>query len=248
MFFATYILKYKFIAPPINPAHKVFKEKSRVLILVPHYDDEILGCYNLMANCLNISFDLMYVTDSGGNDKIKYDSKARRKESEAALCNISNIVEKFYLDIPDQQVYLNQDILTKNLVKIEKEYEYILSPAFWDSTSDHSVIAKVLLTIVNIEKIVYYRSTDYTFMASDSSFCASGAIFEKLRALNFFRSQRHLALFNPLIFSFVYQGESRMLETRECFLFAREAADGLRINNNTLRNKNPLKFENFTDK
>lgn len=221
---------------------------KRLLILVPHYDDEVLGCYNLLRNCVNKEFDLLYVTDSSGHKVKHYDSLTRRIESDKALAGISSVRQKIYLDIPDQEVYRFKGELKDKILLIADDYDFILSPAYWDTTPDHSTIAQTLLETIDSDKIIYYRSTDYTFKSNSASFCSRGGIGDKLRAISAFRTQRHLALFNPIIYSSIIDTKLNNIDTIECFLFANEITEKSKLNFNTLGIKNIFRFENFTDK
>ena len=221
---------------------------KRLLILVPHYDDEVLGCFNLLRNCLEKEFDLMYVTNSSGLKGKHYDSMARRKESENALLDISSVRQKFYLDIPDQEVHMFRSQLKEKILLVSNDYDFILSPAHWDTTPDHSTIANTLLETVDRDKIIFYRSTDYTFKSSSASFYSRGRMGYKLRAINAFKTQGHLALFNPIIYSSITDSILKNIDTVECFLCANEMTEKHKQNFNTLGIHNMFKFENFTDK
>jgi LmbE family N-acetylglucosaminyl deacetylase len=225
----------------------LYNAKS-LLILVPHYDDEVLGCYNLLRNCVKKDFDLMYVTDSSGHKGRHYDSMTRRIESDTALAGISSVRQRIYLDIPDQEVYRFKGELKDKIRLIADDYDFIFSPAYWDTTPDHSTIAHTLLETIDSDKIIYYRSTDYTFKSKSASFCSRGRIGDKLRAINAFKTQRHLALFNPIIHSSITDTKLKNIDTVECFLRASEMTEEHKQNFNTLGIYNIFNFENFTDK
>lgn len=216
-----------------------------MLILVPHYDDEVLGCYNLLSTCSAKEFDLMYITDSSGVSGKQYDSKTRRLESDKALSNITKIRQKFYLDILDQEVYKFRNELKNEISLVVNDYDFIFSPAYWDATPDHSTIAHVLLEVVDSDKIIYYWSIDYTFESVSASFYSIGRIGDKLRAL---KAQSHLALFNPVIYSSYKDEISGNIETIECFVFANLVKERTKRNINTLGIYNLCRFENFTNK
>lgn len=232
----------------IGEEESVLYNAKRLLILVPHYDDEVLGCYNLLRNCVKKEFDLMYVTDSSGHKGKHYDSMTRRIESDTALADISSVRQKIYLDLPDQEVYRFKGELKHKILLIADDYDFILSPAYWDTTPDHSAIAHTLLETLDSDKIIYYRSTDYTFNSNGASFCSRGRIGDKLRAINAFKTQRHLALFNPIIYSSITDIKLKNIDTVECFLCASEMREEHKQNFNTLGIHNIFKFENFTDK
>ena len=232
----------------IAKEESILYNAKRLLILVPHYDDEVLGCYNLLRNCVKKEFDLLYVTDSSGHKVKHYDSLTRRIESDTALAGISSVRQKIYLDIPDQVVYRFKVDLKDKILLIADDYDFILSPAYWDTTPDHSTIAHTLLETIDSDKIIYYRSTDYTFKSNSASFCSRGRIGDKLRAISAFKTQRHLALFNPIIYSSITDTKLKNIDTVECFLCANEMREEHKQNFNTLGIHNIFRFENFTDK
>jgi LmbE family N-acetylglucosaminyl deacetylase len=246
--FSRYYVRLKKSKFKLVNEELTLRNVKRLLILVPHFDDEVLGCFNLLRNCSSKEFDLMYITDSSGASGKQYDSMTRRLESDKALSKISTIRQKFYLDIPDQEVYKYRAELRNEILLVANDYDFIFSPAPWDTTFDHSSIANVLLEAVDSDKIIYYRSTDYTFKSVSASFCSRGRIGDKLNALKAFKTQRHLALFNPVIYSSYEDRKSRNIETIECFIFANLVKKTTKQNFNTLGIQNFFRFENFTNK
>src|SRR6478735_7297283 len=67
---------------------------ASVLVLAPHYDDEVLGCGGLIAGLAPAVVRVLFLTDSSGGAEDVADREAygrRRREEAAKVCEILGI-------------------------------------------------------------------------------------------------------------------------------------------------------------
>ena len=130
---------------------------NNILVLSPHFDDEIFGCGgNLRKHVLNGSkVSIVYLTDSSsGIVNIKDQMKMieiRRKESEKA-CEILGINDFHYLDEVDGDVSGIKKSTVEKFIKIieDKKPDLIYLPWYSDNHIDH-------LKANNLLKICYEK-------------------------------------------------------------------------------------------
>lgn len=120
-----------------------------ILVLVPHMDDEILGCGGTIAQLINK--ELIYFVFASDGSKSPYSKKSanselnkiRVNESKSAL-SLLGIPEKniIFLNLPDYQLKNYFDTLADKLAKIIKELkpDIILTPFRYDRHPDHIVL------------------------------------------------------------------------------------------------------------
>lgn len=174
---------------------------TAIAILVPHPDDEVIGCFHLISTLgKDIPIDLYYITGnpiSQSSEGIDNLALRRRKESESATSNLP-IRKKTYWNFTDGDLSNNQNELKSRLLTLEENdvYTHVLSPSITDLTPDHFELAKAALSTINKTRIVWYRSTYLTFPIFSADFIASGNAKEKLQSLLCFKSQKNLALSN----------------------------------------------------
>lgn len=171
-------------------------------ILVPHPDDEVIGCYHFINEIgKSVAVDLYYVTDGGaggihGGDVLV---EQRAAESNRAIEGLP-IRKRDWWGFPDGKLDDHRVALQQRLAALG-EYDLVLCPAPTDITPDHAVLADVTLLAVNIEKLLWYRSTWLTFPLWISDFAIGGEASQKRKALKCFFSQSHLALGNTITLS-----------------------------------------------
>lgn len=174
-----------------------------VAILVPHPDDEVIGCYHFINEIgKSVAVDLYYVTDGGaGEIQAESISLSDRRVDESGRATVGMpIRNREWWDFPDGNLSGHREVL-HNRLEMLVEYDLVLCPAPTDITPDHAVLADVLLRSVNIEKLLWYRSTWLTFPLSASDYAVCGDAAQKRRALRCFISQRNLALGNTITLS-----------------------------------------------
>ncbi|WP_165877104.1 PIG-L deacetylase family protein [Acetobacteroides hydrogenigenes] len=186
-----------------------FSNTDKVLILVPHFDDEILACSGLIYYCLKSGIDLniLYISDGarGGVKNCKSDflySKKRSQESILALNDLksnNNWLSINYLDIPDQQISNRIRDVLDAVSKIE--FNAIFVPYSNDPHPDHKSLFQISDSILNhkhVERYEYYVHSNQIDYSNVTHF--SVAPFGKVtRALYRFKTQIYIDFDNELI-------------------------------------------------
>jgi len=179
-----------------------FATVRTVAILVPHPDDEVIGCYHLINEIgKSVAIDLYYVTDgvAGGVQESFSLSDHRIAESGYATAGLP-IRNRQYWHFPDGKLGRLRDELCKHLGMLG-EYDLVLCPSPTDLTPDHAALADAALLAVNLDILLWYRSTWLTFPLSASDFSICGDALQKSRAMRCFISQGDLALGNTITLS-----------------------------------------------
>jgi hypothetical protein len=191
------------------PDGRDFLKGKKILILSPHPDDEVIGCFNLCAAMEKENIDIVIMSSHEGKAVL---NSIRRGESVDAIGGLVNSIS--FLEIPDGRFSDASDEISRFLESVTEKYDYFLTPAPNDLTPDHSALAKSEAIMALGCKLIWYRSTWWTFRASNASFLFKGSLQKKNRALSKFRSQRSLALKAGNILS------SKLLnnESREYFM------------------------------
>lgn len=182
-----------------------FSSFDKILILVPHYDDEILACAPIIYNAIRsgASVSLVYVSDSnlGGLNykKLENYSLLRKAESIQALhvLDNQNKVNTFYLDIPDQKVSNNINYIVSFLNNVDFNKLYI--PFKEDPHLDHSILNCVALKLERqfelFEYFVFFR-----YIENVREMLISKMPFDiAIKSLSFFKSQVYINFSKELI-------------------------------------------------
>ena len=165
-----------------------------VCILVPHPDDEVIGCFHFMKRVAqSAAIDLIYVTD----DPDKPLADLRRAEAIRATSGIP-VRSRIWWGYADGRLQSQEDQLRHGVDQFHERYCYVLCPAPSDLTPDHAVLAAWAQESVPPDKLLWYRSTWLTFPLRSADLVASGDALEKLAALREFTSQGSLALENVI--------------------------------------------------
>jgi hypothetical protein len=122
------------LQPPDSVGPALERENQRILLTIPHPDDEVLGChYFLETEASRQKIDLVYVTDGEGCATARlFDNIAavRRAESAGATGKFA-IAERFHWALADGGLASARDILAERLERHVKERpcDVLLGPA-----------------------------------------------------------------------------------------------------------------------
>ncbi|CAM5353734.1 hypothetical protein TMEC54S_01842 [Thauera mechernichensis] len=198
----------------------VFKPGAKCLIIAPHPDDEVIGCYYLLRNSQfsHLVFDVAIVTDDEGLPGL---ADRRFAETISATEGL-NIRQVYRWGFVDGKVIQQAALLKDKLRSSAGLYDYIFSPAPNDTTADHSVVASVALEVVERSKLIWYRSTAFTFKLAHADFIAIGDQDEKALAIRRYVSQREIAFKRTLAFERWESAEhlSNVNSGAEAYIFA----------------------------
>lgn len=125
------------------PGHTEDIVTQSLLVIAPHYDDEVLGCGGLIARSVSRGavVRVLFVTDGGGrregNDRVDYVAR-RRRESEAA-CEALGVVGAEHLALRDGRLRDHLDAvgeaIERALLAQRPDHLLITSPV--EASSDH---------------------------------------------------------------------------------------------------------------
>jgi len=192
----------------------------RVVVIAPHNDDEVIGCW-FFLKALSSSADIhvVVVTFHEDDDALVC---ARQRETREALSMIG-VSEPEYWNIPDGRVKEFSSVISARLEGVDEHADYVLCPAPNDVTPDHVPIGNAALAHVNKRKVIWYRSTWWTFPIQNADFIVKGGFFEKITVIKLFKSQRKIALSRSVGLSFVECVlKSLRVSACEAFMFADE--------------------------
>jgi|SRR6185312_1920859 len=119
---------------------------ASVLVLAPHYDDEVLGCGGLIAGLATSGAPavvrVLFLTDSGGGAEVVADRDAygrRRREEAAKVCEILGITGCDHLGLPDGALDQHLDAAEQGIRRalLTQRPDLLLVPSPLEITRDH---------------------------------------------------------------------------------------------------------------
>lgn len=162
----------------MNDRFDVEHAPHRLLVLVPHYDDEVLGCGGTLAKLAGRSnIRLIYATSGRGSEDLGMPGvrvnpsldlgEIRRRESLRAL-SVLGIGEHAadFLDVPDYQVAQFHQSVYERIVRLGRDFgpDAIWLPFRYDRHPDHVALSRIgfsAATVLGVrdvwEYFVYYR-------------------------------------------------------------------------------------------
>ncbi|HIE60085.1 MAG TPA: hypothetical protein EYP82_09285, partial [Hydrogenothermaceae bacterium] len=125
------------------------KDFKKVLVLVPHPDDELLGCGGLLLKFKSLGTKVHLVLFTKGESlKSTYDKKSlmeiRVKEFRKSISKLG-ISSYEIFDFPDGQLEKYEKDIKRIITKLIDSYnpDTVILPFIFDPHKDHSVIGKV---------------------------------------------------------------------------------------------------------
>ena len=194
---------------------------NNLTIIAPHNDDEVLGCFHLLKKLPSSTNKKVVLVTCHKNDLIL--KNTRRLETLKALEGIENL-NFVYWNFSDGNLKSELTELKIHFRELMTESDLIICPAINDLTEDHIPISLAAFNEVPSNRLIWYRSTWFTFKMREADFIVTGNLKEKLFAIKEFKSQKHIKLkralwlsfFECFLFSFRFK-------SAEAFLFANEA-------------------------
>jgi len=128
---------------------------KKLLVISPHMDDEIIGCYSLLSD-LNIDREVLFTTDSNFNN----DGYIRRKETINVMKKLK-IKNFYFFDLPDSQ---SDEIFLEYSNFSFSKYDVLLVPNPNDRHIDHAAVYKNIKFLKEngniIPEIIFYKLVD----------------------------------------------------------------------------------------
>lgn len=131
-------------------------DAERVLVIAPHYDDEVLGCGGLLAQMVSAGADVrvLFLTDSGATASPAEDRAAHsreRWEEAAAARAVLGLTEAESLDLPDGELaqHLGEagDGIARALERLRPNVVLVPSPL--EVTTDHRAAFAALYRVLS---------------------------------------------------------------------------------------------------
>ena len=117
---------------------------TSVLVLAPHFDDEVLGCGGLLAQLTasGAVVRLLFLTDGGGGREAvagRESYRQRRRQEALAAAAVLGVSGCDYLDLPDGALdqHLDQAAAGMRRALLSQRPELLLCPSPLEVTADH---------------------------------------------------------------------------------------------------------------
>jgi LmbE family N-acetylglucosaminyl deacetylase len=127
----------------------------RVLVVAPHFDDEVLGCGGLLAQVAGSGGEAraLFLTDGGGGVEAVADPEAyrrRRRQEAEAVVELLGLAGADYLDLPDGQLEHRLVELSQALQEALERHrpQLLLVPSPLEATGDHQAAFRALYDLL----------------------------------------------------------------------------------------------------
>ena len=152
--------------PVLNIKHQ-FPLNRRVCILAPHPDDEILGCGGLIQQLVERGNQILIIAVTNGTASHPHSSlysiedleRLRPQETRAALqcLGVEPLVQQIALNLPDGQVYQQQQVLYAALEGIVSQSDILVCTFLQDGHPDHEGTGKVAVEFARAHGLFCYQ-------------------------------------------------------------------------------------------
>lgn len=126
---------------------------SKVLVLAPHPDDDILGCGGTLVKHVRAgaSVTVLYLTDGRKGDPTfaSEDDLVRQRQREArAACSVLGVERLEFFGIPDQELRASENLVARIGESIGRHKpDLIYVPFFLDNHADHYETCRALARV-----------------------------------------------------------------------------------------------------
>lgn len=153
----------------LKPLHisQRFPAGKRVVLIVPHPDDEILGCAGLLQQLAELQREIILVAVSNGTqshpDSLIYTPEQlnliRPAETEQALQRLalSQPIQRIALDFTDGEIIQQKDQLYQTLMTLLQPEDILVSTFDQDGHPDHEATGQVVQQLANDTHLVCYQ-------------------------------------------------------------------------------------------
>lgn len=156
------------------PNFKVYRKK--ILVLVPHPDDEVLGIGGLLINLANNNYSIIVIAVTNGEAAYKNTNNLgiiRVQEQSNALKQLGVFPKNvFRLNIPDNEISLNKSKIFNRLKNWLTPSTHIFAPWIMDFHPDHKALGEIATNLAQQNKLplsYYFFWTWHYFTPSELS-------------------------------------------------------------------------------
>ena len=175
-------------------------DRGRVLVVAPHFDDEVIACGGTLIQHKRIGSEVavVFLTDSGGLSQSEYRRKEnaalRKKETEAVAETVGYEIAGM-LDHLDGRLPASTDLLSKQLVEILKSWkpDQIICPFPTDGHEDHQAAAAAVATAARRSgfKGTIWAYELWSTLWPNALVDITNAVEEKRQAIHLYASQQN---------------------------------------------------------
>lgn len=209
-FYSKFKLDAKEISAPL--------EGDRILIIVPHVDDETVGMGGYLAAYGNKQIDIIYLTDSGKSESDINNIDEVRKEESRSLLESLGLNNLKILEIPNGSVSGYEKYAEEELEKTIKAngYNKIFTVSPFDAHNEHRWTTQRLAGIVDrlegIDNIYLYEVSNLLPMGLiNTYFSMNNKVLEsKSQLYGFFESQFKTMDFK--VFELLNKGKGKSID------------------------------------
>lgn len=130
----------------------LFNQISRVLVVVAHPDDEVLGCGGTLARMAEIGMTVRIIIVSEGETARAVTGNEVITARKAAAVNAAKVLgveSPIFLDFPDQKLdTISLVYLTQRLERIAADFspELVITHSHTDLNADHRIVSDITAT------------------------------------------------------------------------------------------------------
>lgn len=133
---------------PFKTADLNIFASKKVLVLIPHQDDETFGCGGTLTKIRPLvhKIDFCLITDgSKSDDAVSVETRDSELDRVANILNVSKVIK---LKIPDRDVFHSQETISNHLKSMFENYDIIFTPNLFDMHPDHRYLANIVTEMV----------------------------------------------------------------------------------------------------
>jgi N-acetylglucosamine malate deacetylase 1 len=170
-------------------------ESSRILVLSPHHDDEVLGCGGTLLKYLEdeIEVQIVYLTD--GRQGIKESEIFMRKEEAISVWKDYKKVSQVFCDFEDTKLNQNIEDARKKIQELIAKFkpQIIFTPWILDLHMDHRyttiILTEALKNVINMESIIIMSYEVMCPLYSNHSVNITRQYDKKMELIDLYKSQ-----------------------------------------------------------
>lgn len=185
-----------------NNSLEAFSHYKSALVLIPHPDDEIIGCGGILSYMNEIGIDINFLYITSGENGLKRNMRDKNpyiREKEAALAltelGICDPIMDF-LRVEDGNISSNL-ILVKDYIDrilFNNKIDLVFVPSYYEEHPDHFSIAEALSYTKSGSEIMIAMYEVWSPLRPNCLFSINNYYEYKIRALKRYQTQNYLRI------------------------------------------------------